>query len=350
MRQRFAVLVVIFLATPVLLAAQEADSSIPAAAERSLLSELEAFELGRTDQGDAIGGAQWTLRSGHFVFGMPRLIDDRHNFTPDGFVAPQAGISIVGREGFVVANFDQMKVPLWVAQRWTRFDHTRMGQVPTQNRPWFVDMEMPPYSRGGTSYSGNQTELDRGHMARHAVNRAWGIDTSNWGVKMSNSAPQHRNVNRFGSAWGVLEDEVRDIVVSPGADIEAVWAIAGTIYRDETNPASETPQQDFADVVRLDSGDFGVPDATYKIVGWFDDRGFFQARGYVFDQPHSVQIVNGEQQFTYTLGDPTADLVNFIVAIDEIEERTGLDFFPMLRDDIEDLIEIQVANDLWGAQ
>ena len=69
---------------------------------------------------------------------------------------------------------------------------------------------------------------------------------------MSNSAPQHRNVNRFGSAWGVLEDEVRDIVVSPGTDIEAVWAIAGTIYRDETNPASETPQQDFADVVRPD--------------------------------------------------------------------------------------------------
>ncbi len=143
---------------------------------------------------------------------------------------------------------------------------------------------------------------------------------------------------------------MRDIVVSPGTDIDAVWTIAGTIYRDETNPAGETPEQDFANVVRLDSGGFGVPDATYKIVGWFDERGFFQARGYVFEQPHSVAVVGGEQQFTYTLGTPTAALTTFIVPIDEIEERTGLDFFPMLRDNIETLVESATAGDLWGAQ
>ena len=174
-----ALLALVVTGNAIATAAQEADASLPGTAERNLLRGLETFELDRTDHDDAITGAEWTLRSGHFVFGMPRLVDDRHNFTPDGFTIPQAGITVVAREGFVVAHFDRMKAPLWVAQRWTRFDHTRMGEVPSQGRPWREDLEVPEYARSGTSYSGNQTELDRGHMARHAMNRAWGVDTSN---------------------------------------------------------------------------------------------------------------------------------------------------------------------------
>ena len=35
---------------------------------------------------------------------MPRLEDDRHNFKPDGYSQEQAGISVIAREGFVVAQ------------------------------------------------------------------------------------------------------------------------------------------------------------------------------------------------------------------------------------------------------
>ena len=68
-------------------------------------------------------------------------------------------------------------------------------------------------------------------MARHAMNRAWGVDASNVGTKMSNSAPQHRNINRQGGTWGELEDEIRDVVARPGSDINALWSISGAIYR-----------------------------------------------------------------------------------------------------------------------
>jgi len=67
-----------------------------------------------------------------------------------------------------------MKSPLWVAQRWTKYDYKRMKQVPSQDRPWQIDLELPSYARGGTSYKGDSTALDRGHMARHAMNRGWG--------------------------------------------------------------------------------------------------------------------------------------------------------------------------------
>jgi len=315
--------------------------------ETNLLRQLEGLELARTDEADAVTGARWTLRSGHFVFGMPRLADDRNNFTPDGFDNAQAGITVVAREGLVVANFDRMKVPLWVAQRWTRFDNTRMNEVAGQGRPWREDLELPAYARGGTRYDGNRTLLDRGHMARHQMNRAWGIDTSNWGVKMSNSAPQHRDVNQ-GNAWRELEDEVRDVVVRQGSGIDAVWTITGTIYRDENNPAGESPEDDFQNVVRITDG-FGVPDATYKVVGWFDASGRFQARGYVFEQPHTEQQVGGQQQLTYTIPVQT-QAQDFIVRIRDIEDRTGVDFFPMLRDNIENLIEEATPSNLWGAQ
>ncbi len=328
----------------------EDNSSLPGTQERNFLLQLESFEIAKTDPNDSESGVQWTLRSRHFVFGMPRLLDDRHDFTPDGFSNKQAGVTLVVREGFVVAHFDRMKAPLWVSQRWTKFDHARMLQVPSQDRPWREDLEVPEYARGDTSYDGNKTKLDRGHMARHAMNRAWGIDSSNWGTKMSNSAPQHRRVNRFGSTWGKLEDEIRDVVIRPGSDIDAVWSISGTIYRDKQNPSNETPEEDFQDVVRLSKGAFGVPDATYKVVGWFDVNGRFQARGYVFEQPHTMQVVNNAQEFTYVLGETKGPRTDYLVKIDDIENRMGVDFFPMLKDNIEDLIEGAEPQDVWGAE
>jgi hypothetical protein len=38
------------------------------------------------------------------------------------------------------------------------------------------------------------------------------------------------------------------------------------------------------------------------------------------------------------------------VTIDEIEERTGVDFFPLLEDYIEAVVEGSEHDDLWGAE
>lgn len=330
--------------------AMAADASLATNSEEDFIRDLQSWEAAKTDGVNAVAGAIWTLRSGHFIFGMPRLTDDRHNFTPEGFDAEQAGISVVVREGFVVAHFDQMKSPLWVAQRWTKFDHARMLAEPSLDRPWREDLDLPLYTRGGTKYDGNDTHVDRGHMARHAKNRAWGADVSNWGVKMSNSTPQHRNINRLGGTWGDLEDKARDIVVSSSFDIEAVWVYSGAIYRDQSNPDAESPDEDFDEVVRLTMGGFGVPDATFKVIGWFDDSHNFQARAYVFEQPHESRIVSGEQRPKFSLPNPKLPAENYLVKIDELEARIGVDFFPMLKNNIEIIVESADNSDLWGAE
>ncbi len=262
---------------------------------------------------------------------MPQPVDRRHDFKPEGSEVKLPGISVLVREGFVIGHFDRMASPAWVCQRWTKVDHYRMKELPNQNRPWKVDLELPVYAQLGTSYDGNETMMDHGHMARHANNRAWGVDCSQMGCRMSNSTPQHRQVNR-GDAWRQLEDMAQDIVAEEDHDIPVIWIISGTAFRDKDNPPSESPEHDFESVERVGDG-FGVPYATYKIVAWFDDKGRFQARGYVFEQT-----------------DTKPDLKAYLTTLDKIEERTGLDFFPLLKNEIEDKIESAAYKDLWGAE
>ena len=128
------------------LSAQHADNSLPGVQERALLSRLARLELANTDPQNADADSRWILRSRHFLFGMPRLVDRRHNFVPDGFADPQAGITVLAREAFVVRHFDRMKAPLWVTQRWTSYDSLRMSNTPAQGRTWHEDAVLPVYA------------------------------------------------------------------------------------------------------------------------------------------------------------------------------------------------------------
>ncbi|MEM7170657.1 MAG: DNA/RNA non-specific endonuclease [Pseudomonadota bacterium] len=327
------------------------QASWPSAQERrldqSLRNQIDA--LSAPQQGG--NGPHWQLRSRHFVFGMPALVDNRYDFIPPGQNASHPGISILVREGFVVGHFDRMKAPLWVARRWTRFDQARMSQTPSQDHRWREDLELPAYARGGTSYRGKETGLDLGHMARHNMNRAWGADSSDWGLTMSNAAPQHKNINRNGSAWRALEKRIVDIDLANRSQVQALWVLSGTLYRDQENPSGETPEEDFVDVARITPGGFGVPDATYKIIAWFDLDGHFHARAFAFEQPHILVpgeegTENNELKLMFELGNTKADLESFAVSIDHIETRSGIDFFPLLQADLAEELEGVVRANL----
>lgn len=294
-----------------------------------IAEEVYALEQARTDSADVRRGEGFVIRSPHVVFSMPRLTDGRYD-TETG--AP--GISLLVREGFVIAHFDEMKTPLWVAQRWTRDEDRDKDAMDSLDRDWREDPDLPPPLHIGTGYAGRDTKLDRGHMAKHSMNRAWGNDASIQGCLMSNSVPQHRSVNR-GGAWRQLEDEIEEIFDSGVFEGDAVWTISGALYRDRDNPPDESPADDFARVRRITTG-FGVPYATFKIVAWFEENGFFQARGYVFEQPYRV---DAEGNLIFEIPDQSQPLANFIEPIDSIEARAGVDFFPHLRDSIENLIE-----------
>ena len=83
--------------------------------------------------------------------------------------------------------------------------------------------------------------------------------------------------------------------------------------------------------VRTIGNGVGVPEALYKIVAWFHGDDFF-ARGYVIGQSAT-----------------SFDLARYLVSIDEIEARTGLDFFSALEDGVEAGIEAKIPATMWGA-
>ena len=253
---------------------------------------------------------RWLLRSKHLLYGVPRLTDDSRNLNVNGRETP--GISVLVREGFVLGHFDRFKVPLWVAVRWTRADFFESQAQPSFDRPFAEDEELPAYARAEKSYAGSVTGFDRGHMARHKDNAAWGEDCSDAGCLMSNIVPQEVGLNR--GVWGRLEDLHRTAVNTPGLGVEMLWAISGPVF-EEGRP------------VGFVANDVGVPAAVYKIIAWFDPDGELQARGFVLRQ-----------------ADRDPDLLRYLVSIDSIEEATGLDFFPELADFVEMPMEAVVPD------
>jgi DNA/RNA endonuclease G (NUC1) len=330
-------------------AAQSPDDAYDYAAElQNIGSDLKlGKEIDTLEQGSAeIAAPQiWSgiaVRSRHLLFGLPRLTDKRYD-APGG--AP--GISLVVREGFVIAYSDVLHCPIWVAQRWTTRDHAGLDRAPALKRDWREDPDLAAGLRIGTSYAGNDTGLDRGHMARHEMNRAWGLDASIEGCLISNSVPQHKDINR-GPVWRELEDAIRDRVAGDGSDSEdsALWIISGALFQDTNNPGTEAPDADLKKAAMITTG-FRVPYATFKIVTWFDGSGAFQARGYVFEQPYTTHGGQPLSDADFAIPPQDRGAKEFITPIDKIEARAGVDFFPLLKDSIETPLESATPATLW---
>lgn len=256
-------------------------------------------------------GSLWQLRSRHFLFGMPEVLDARYSFKEPAGSRRLVGVSVLVREGFVVAHSDNYKVPLWVASRWTRNDFYRSEYARPFPRDYKQDPELPDYARATTRYEFAESGMQRGHLARHKDNAAWGLDNSDTGCFMSNIAPQHPSLN--GGPWAKLEQLHREMVTKPEQLTNVAWIISGTVFERD-------PPQHVANGV-------GVPSHFYKIIAW-EVRGELVLRAFLF---------------------PNADVdpepLAYAVSVDHIEELTGFDFFPDLEYKIETRIEAAVADE-----
>jgi len=258
------------------------------------------------------------LRSQHFAFGMPRQTDARYQF-PDGTDhAGEPGVSVLVREAFVVGHADRFKVPLWVTMRWTRdewyrSEFVRRGSYPRTFKP---DLELPEYAR---AFDSNYTSTghNRGHMARHQDNSAWGLDSADAGCLMSNIAPQLPKINQ--QVWLDIEDAHRDIVVDEEIEIVELWVISGCVVN--TSDPGE---------LKAGTG-IAVPTAFYKVIAWLSVDGVVNARGYLV--PHDATERGPEK---------------YLAKIDDIQTQTGLDFLRELPDPQEDQLEAAAHTEIWG--
>ncbi len=247
-----------------------------------LLFGLQSNTTAQPDADNHAGTAvEWEC-NGHVAFGLPGTEDQ-----------------LLCREGYAVGYDYDRKVPSWVAYHLTQ---ESVGKKHKRSNRFKEDEEIPESYRSTLS-DYKRSGYDRGHMAPAAT-----VDFSAASMQesflLSNMAPQLPGLNRQG--WRYLEESVRDWTEVRGD----LYVVTGLLFEGAEITIGN----------RL-----AVPSSFYKVI---------------FDPAHSdgIAFIVPHRNVSKT------ELSNFIVSIDNVEARSGLDFNSLLPDaieaDIEDDIEL----------
>lgn len=180
---------------------------------------------------------------------------------------------------------------------WTKHELTQemlKGKEPRRNR--FRADERLPDPVGADDYRGSG--FDRGHMVPAADMKLNALSMSET-FYMTNMSPQNPQLNR--NLWASIENRIRSQVRRHGT----AHIVTAPVLRGQ--------------LMRIDSG-VSIPEHYYK-VAYFPSAGFMEAY-LVENRPYektSIQV--------------------FQVAVRDVEELAGLDFFADLPDSLEDQLE-----------
>lgn len=133
---------------------------------------------------------------------------------------------------------------------------------------------------------------------------------------LSNMCPQNLGFNR--GIWQTLEGKARDWAKNR----RSIWVISGLM-------CNKTGGCD-----TIDPNKVQVPNYFYKII---------------VSEPEPCKFDTIAFLIPNEAGISSTRLPEFITSIDYIEQETGLDFFDVLDDNLEEQIESQTAQGLWSA-
>lgn len=247
----------------------------------------------------------WDRLSAIFGSGADTLLP-----TPDDTLMELPAIEgddvIITHKGYALSYDTDALIPEWVAYELTA-EETR-GEMDRDEAVFQMD---PAYRRTQAmreDYSGSG--WTRGHMAC-AGDFHWDEEAMEETFYLTNICPQDEELN--GGDWNYLEKQVRRWA----RDYGRAWVVSGPI---------------------IGSGKYGcigerdvvVPDSFFKAV-LVQNKGKF----------HSIAFVMDNDDKRYYLADCS-------MSVNDLEQLTGLDFFPALPDDVEESVEGRVNFDIWS--
>ena len=150
--------------------------------------------------------------------------------------------------------------------------------------------------------------MDRGHLVP-AGDLKWNSDAMRQSFLLTNVCPMHKALNEGG--WAKLEEKVRE------------WTARDSALLVFTGPVVSESDTTLA------NGRVTVPSAYYKVIMAPCVRPM-RAIAFIYPNGHS----NGRLQ-------------QYAVSVDEVELRTGLDFFPTLHAEEQQRLESAVNLDAW---
>ena len=150
--------------------------------------------------------------------------------------------------------------------------------------------------------------FDRGHLVP-AGDLKWNGTAMRQSFLLTNVAPMHKALNEGG--WAKLEEKVREWT----ARDSALLVFTGPVVSDGDTT--------------LASGRVKVPSAYYKVI--------------LAPCVRPMRVI----AFIYPNGHSGGRLQQYAVSVDEVERRTGLDFFPTLPPEEQQRLESPVNLDAW---
>jgi endonuclease G len=208
------------------------------------------------------------------------------------------------RIGYVTSYNKQTRCPNWVAWKLTKA-HT-YGKQLRDNERFEEDFDVPEPRATYQDYYNSR--YDRGHMCPAGDNK-WDEAAMTESFLMTNICPQNHGLNK--EDWNDLEMQCRTWARRYGE----LTIVCGPLFEEES------PRL-------IGRNKVTVPSAFFKVV--YRDKPEPQAVGFIFGN-------HGRPQ-------PWREQV---VSVDEVERRSGINFFLMLPDDVEDRVEACDVLDKW---
>ncbi|MCS6867069.1 MAG: DNA/RNA non-specific endonuclease [Gemmataceae bacterium] len=214
---------------------------------------------------------------------------------------------LIAREQYVLSYNDTKKIPNWVSWHLTQSD---IGK--TDREPGFLpDPALPPEFYAVKQADYNNSGFDRGHMCP-SKDRSDTRENNRATFYMTNIVPQSPACNQ--RAWAQLENDCRrlaqkgnELYIACGPHGEGGTGLDGfkTALTLSRNNAITVPNAVWKVVMILPNSDAQPTAETRTLAAWM---------------PNDQSVQNNWKRY--------------LVTVAEVEEKTGLKFFPLLPDEI----------------
>lgn len=213
---------------------------------------------------------------------------------------------LIRHDGYVISYNSRNRIPNWVAYELTADE--AHGDEERGDRMFSMDPKYKKKQAMREDY--RDSGWTKGHMAPAADFR-WDGDAMDETFYLTNVCPQNEYLNA--NDWEYLERQVRYWAGKFGK----VWVVTGPVVGDNRYGT-------------IGDNDVVVPDSFFKAVLACKD-GKYRSIAFLMD--------NDSQRYY---------LADCSMSVDELEEYTGLDFFPALDDSVEESVEAQYRPGDWG--
>ena len=221
----------------------------------------------------------------------------------DSFLPNSTTGAIITHEAFTLSYSEKHEQAEWVAYDLKKSDLSNNSF----ERPYFnEDKSVKTQSADWRNYK--NSGYDRGHLCP-AGDRRYSIEAYNQTFFTSNISPQDREFNA--GIWNRLEQKVRFWAEK----YDGVYVVTGGILQ--------------GNLKTIGDENVSVPNEFYKIV---------------------VDITDGKHKaIAFVIPNKPSDksFYEYVVSIDEIEAKTGIDFFPNLPDSVEVKMERTIDLKAW---